>query len=85
MNRIIKSVSIRISNLSVNRRIFNNHALLYNTALRNSCFDKNIYYIPNTIFKNRLDKLFPDIEKLSTNTLLWNAIYEQFRHRYRNS
>lgn len=61
IDSIVKTISIRVSNLSANENIFNKHAPVYNNALRLSGF-KDDLYIPNTRFKNSLAGLPPDSE-----------------------
>lgn len=51
---VVIAISVRVSNLSANRCIFEHYALTYNYALKLSGFRDEIYYIDNTKFKTLL-------------------------------
>lgn len=54
IDKIIKGISIRISNLSANEEIFNESAFIYNDALSLSGFKDEIYYVPYTRLKCKI-------------------------------
>lgn len=74
---IIKSISIRISDLFATEEIFNNHACYYNQDLAASGFSQKFRFIPNTRLKENFSKPYKktraNIENQKFLTTIWQS------------
>lgn len=54
-SKLINTISIKVSNLSADKEIFNQYALIYNNALKVSRLKENIYYIRYIKLKSKIE------------------------------